>query len=272
MKKIIFLFLGLISIFSLTSCNYSYVESNEEITLSRRNAISSDGENLSITANVTSKSEDKSVSWSLEWKDTGFQFGTGQWSNPTSYDENNFIYLEISEDTLTCNVRLIKCLPTTMYLYCTLNSNTSIKTKCNIEYVSRTIGEMSGGTQLEARIPAGGPGDNRTFKTLFDWSVQYATIEDEYDFDFKTGTSNYWSWGSLKGDVDMEVDYSRTFRTQDNYEFIIDFPMDLISEHSEIYEHLVSCPKVWVPVIYSVYYNGTLIQSDIQEDIYFNFS
>ena len=101
------------------------VENNSVFKLSTR-TVSNNGAALDVVASFDEHANvNKLVDWSLSWNGSG--------------DVNEYVSLNVSEDTLTCNVKVLKGFTTQIKLTCTLRSNTNLTAVCNIDYVGRTI-------------------------------------------------------------------------------------------------------------------------------------
>lgn len=101
------------------------VENNSVFKLSTR-SVSNNGASLDVVASFDEHANvNKLVDWSLSWNGSG--------------NVNEYVSLNVSEDTLTCGVRVLKGFTTQIKLTCTLRSNTNLTAVCNIDYVGRTV-------------------------------------------------------------------------------------------------------------------------------------
>ena len=97
----------------------------------RQNKIVASGTDTNILASLTavvgpSYVYDKTVSWNVAW------------TTSNSANVNEFVSLSISDDTLTCEVNVLKAFTNNITLTCTANSNESVKATCKLDYVGRT--------------------------------------------------------------------------------------------------------------------------------------
>lgn len=228
--KYIFLFIMIIMfLFSFTSCQeIENVNNNEIITLSKRKAISSNGQTLSVKATLTPSYANDTVTWSVSWATT------------YSQNINNYITLTPSTDTLTCSVKAKSAFSKRIILTCTLVSNTSIKKTCYIDYVGRTYGVSV---------------DYENVKTLID-DIDL-TFEQLGEHSLELISSFSTSGGTLTGTVkNICIEYEEEWETDFGYCFYISDYSAPITEDG-IYNAIMDSEMIYVPISFDVYYGGT---------------
>lgn len=247
MKRLIYLLLGFTLIFSLTSCNNSYIKPKEEIILLRKNAISNNGSSLNVKATIKpSYAINKKVSWSLAWNPS-YDFSSWAFGAP---DITKYIKLTPSSDTLTCSVKVTPGykLPTYAILTCTSQANSMIKATCRIDYLSRYYHPYVDMADAPDAIE-----NDLSFKGFGD--VCLKRIDS-----LKTSIGS--SMGSLSGDIkNIRIDYQSEWETGMGWCFYIENYQNPICE-DESYEYIIADEELYVPILYDVYYGNTLIQAN----------
>ena len=243
-KLFLVFFISVLSLFIFTSCmNFncetcSNVKNFEFITLTKRNAISSNGTSLSVKASVSpSYISDKSVKWSLSWNPS-YDFSSWYGGAPKV---SNYIIITPSTDTLTCSVKVKSSMPTYAILTCTSNSNTSVKATCKIDYVSRNFDAYVELFDAKGAID----GIDLTYSQLGNSAINNL---ETYKTIIKNGSSGF---GSLSGDVkNIRIDYDGEWEGDDGYCFYPSGENDIICEDEESYSVIMHNDLIYVPILF----------------------
>ena len=217
------------------------VQNSDMLKLTKRNKISANGQTLSVSATLSPDwILDKTVTWDVSFKGTASLFAT------------DYISLNVSSDTLTCDVSVKKAFTTQMILTCTSNSDSSVKATCTIDYVGRTIqytrsgewGDIIGEAYSEYKV-----------SDLY----KQTDIKNADNYTTSGGTLN----GTLQNVQITSVKVDGTDVTSNQTQTLQNI---LVSNHGDIYsayEELEGRFEVEITITADVYYNNTLIQSGV---------
>ena len=256
-KYLLLFFVSIISLLTFSSCikfnceTCGNIEESELIKLTKRNAISSNGNSLSVKATILpSYITNEKLSWSLSWNPS-YDFSSWYGGAPKV---SNYITITPSTDTLTCSVKVKSSMPTYATLTCTSTRNTSVKATCKIDYVSRNFGAYAELFDVKGAID----GIDLTYSQLGNSAINNL---ETYKTIIKNGSSGF---GSLSGDVkNIRIDYEGEWEGDDGYCFYPSGENDIICEDEESYSVIMHNDIIYVPILFDLYYGNVLIQKDI---------
>lgn len=249
MKKLLFLIITLISIFSLSSCNKVFLNSekniDDKIILTKRNAISSDGKTISVTATINpSTAIDKECTWSLVYVD----------GSSTTYI-TSYVSYSVSSDTLTCTLTKKMTFVKQMKLICTLKSNSTISAYCLIDNLDRNFGFYKDCFTIECS-------SSNTLSEIF---VGENNIFNTNYYETNGGTLNTTVKNIKIVDGWLDSDYEEGYINESKF-----YSLALYEYEGQGAPHF-ECTS-WITMSCDLYYGNTLILSGVETTIEFYLS